>query len=284
MIRYLFYTFLFFSSYLSAQRDSVIGGIKCHLISENSDTGSAWIQKVIVKKGKEKFNGTYFEFYPGGKLKAKGYYKNGKRYQKWIRYYADGKKSEEGYFDKGEKSDLWITYYENGQISWKGSFFKDIRSGFWRYYYEDGKLKGMTRYRIKTEKINRKPKEGDKKKKGMSVKTNVEFIYTVSPADSLVEYYPDGKLKTRIIYGKEGGLNGAFDSYYENGKSNVHGEYTAGKKSGQWNYYCENEKIFRYEKYSVGNDNPEVIQGTDTCTSVEECLPWMKWEVEIITK
>jgi antitoxin component YwqK of YwqJK toxin-antitoxin module len=268
-MRYLFLGLLFLSTTLFAQRDSLINGIKCHLVSENKDTGTAWIQQKLVKKGVTKFRGTYYEFYPGGKLKAKGYYKNGKRTEKWIRYYSSGKKAEEGYFDAGYKSDLWMTYYESGQLSWKGNFFKNIRSGYWRYYYEDGKLKAMTRYRIKTDKVIKKAK---KKSKGVSFKVNKEFQYRVSPADSLVEYYPDGKLRTRIIYGKEGGLNGDADFYYENGKLNKHGKYIDGKLSGDWVRYCTSGAVF----IPNTNTNPDVI------CFYEELNPWLKWEVEVI--
>lgn len=286
-MRYIFFCFLFSSSALFAQRDSVINGIKCHLISEHPDTGSAWIQKKIVKKSKAKaadggavyvtkFSGVYFEVYPGGKLKAKGYFKKGKRNEKWIRYYPSGQKKEEGYFDDGYKSDLWMTYYENGKISWKGNFFKNMRSGFWRYFYESGQLKSMTRYRIKAESIAKKPKE---KAKGWSLRVNREITYSISPADSLVEYYPDGKLRTRILYGKEGGLNGSIDLYYPDGKHNLQGQYTNGKESGVWTWYCSDGTKKKTMDYSTAAP----AAGTfGVVCDAEIITPWMKWEVERI--
>jgi antitoxin component YwqK of YwqJK toxin-antitoxin module len=287
-MRYLLFCFLFFSSPIFAQRDSVINGINCHLISENPDTGSAWIQKKIVKKSKAKaadgaaifvtkFSGVYFEVYPGGKLKAKGYFKRGKRNEKWIRYYLNGQKKEEGYFDGGYKSDLWMTYYESGKMSWKGNFYKNMRAGFWRYFYESGQLKSMTRYRIKTESIAKRPKT---KTKGWSFLTSREITYSISPADSLVEYYPDGKLRTRIIYGKDGGLNGAVDFYYPDGKHNLRGQYTNGKESGTWVWYCTDGVQKKTIDYSAAA--PADAAFGVVCT-YEAITPWMKWQVEMIT-
>ncbi|MDQ3108629.1 MAG: hypothetical protein M3R17_01935 [Bacteroidota bacterium] len=278
-MRILLFGLLFISSSLFAQRDSVINGIKCHLISESTDTGTAWIQQKVVRKGVTKFNGVCFEIYPGGKLKAKGYYKRGKRTGKWQRFYSSGIKAEEGYFDAGYKTELWMMYFESGKLSWKGNFYKNMRSGIWRYFYEDGKLKAMTRYRIKTESITKKPKEGAKK--GMSIRVNREISYSISPADSLVEYYPDGKLRTKIIYGKEGGLTGTYDVYYANGKKNTQGEFLNGKRSGDWQYYCEDGVVYKYVNYSLVNE-PKAGQGSDAC-AYTEMLPWLKWEIEFIT-
>ncbi len=278
MIRNFLITFLFLTYGLFAQRDTVINKMKCHLISDNKDTGTVWIQKKSVNKGIEKLNGSYFEFYPGGQLKAKGFYKNGKSNDKWLRYYKNGKLSEEGYFDKGLKSDYWATYFESGQMSWKGNYFKNMRSGVWRYFYEDGKLKAMTRYRIKTESIKRKAKPGEK---GISAKANVEIHYHISPADSIVEYYPDGKLRTRILYGNEGGLVGDIDFYYEDGSKNMHGKYIQGKKTSSWEWFCPNGMVYKSEKYTLGSDIPEIKQSADVCT-FKEIIPWMKWQEEII--
>jgi antitoxin component YwqK of YwqJK toxin-antitoxin module len=275
-MRNLLFVFLLLSSPAFAQRDSIISKIKCHLISE-SDTGTAWIQTIVVKKGVKKYYGTYFEFYPDGKLKAKGYYKKGKRTEKWMRYYSNGQIKEEGYFDGGYKTELWKTYYESGKMSWKGNFFKNMRSGIWRYFYEDGTVKGMTRYRIKTESVAKKAKSGST---GRSFRVNREITYSISPADSLVEYYPDGKLRTRIIYGKEGGLTGDIDLYYADGKRNMHGKYLNAQKTGDWTYYCMNGAVFKTEHYPR---SPIAQLDNIADCFYDKITPWMKWEVELIT-
>jgi antitoxin component YwqK of YwqJK toxin-antitoxin module len=275
-MRKLLIGLLFITSSLFAQRDTMVNRVKFHLIAD-SDTGTTWIQQKIVKKGVTKFNGVYYEFYPGGKLKAKGYYKRGKRTGKWLRYYQGGQKSEEGFFDAGFKTELWMTYYESGVMSWKGNFFKNMRSGYWRYFYEDGKLKAMTRYRVKAESVAKKPKSNVR---GMSIRVNREITYSISPADSLVEYYPDGKLRTRILYGKEGGLNGVFDFYYPDGKINFHGAYTNGKESGTWIWYCTDGIKQRSINYS--DANPANSEFGVICIH-EAITPWLKWEIETIT-
>lgn len=277
-MRGLLLVLVFISTILPAQRDTLVKGIKFHLISD-TDTGTSWIQFIKAnKKGETRFSGWYLEYYRDGKVKAKGHYKNGKRSDDWTRYYPGGQIAEKGFFDGGYKSDLWQSFYESGKIAWKGNFFKGIRSGFWRYYYENGQLKGMTRYRIHTEKTYKKPKE----KKGFSIKVNMEFTYSVSPADSLVEYYPDGKLRTRIIYGKEGGRNGAVDYYYENGQENMHGEYANGIQTGDWTWYCPDGSVSVRKKYQPDKKDPVEVKEESSCGySVME--PWMKWEVEKIT-
>lgn len=279
-MRYFLFGFLFFSSTLFAQRDSTINGIKCHLIAD-SDTGTCWIQKNVKTKKAAYFSGHYFEVFRDGKLKAKGFYKRGKRSNKWVFYYENGQKSVEGYYDEGLKSNLWMEYYMNGQLSWKGNFFKDMRSGFWRYYYENGVQKAMTRYLIKSSVVKG---EKVKKSKGSSLKPNVEIHYTISPCDSLVEYYPNGKLKVRILYGKEGGLNGTCDYYYENGSKNFEGAFANGKKIGTWNYFCADGSLFYnivFDASEVGNRSA-VNDKIDTKCNYVEVKPEMKWEVEFI--
>lgn len=261
-----------------SQRDSTINGIKCHLIAA-SDTGSSWIQQKVKTKKGEQFRGHYFEIFPDGKLKATGYYKKGKRNEKWIRYYKSGQKAEEGYFDAGYKSDLWKEYFPSGQLAWKGNFFRDIRSGFWRYYYENGVQKSMTRYVITTSRVMSKSKS---KENGRSIKANMEIQYTISPADSLVEYYPDGKLKIRISYGHKGGLNGVCDYYYGNGVKSFHGEYLNGKKFGIWKYFCADGMEMRwinYDQNEQGIFEARVFEPEYKC-GYYEIVPLMKWEIE----
>lgn len=279
MSRFLFtISFIAFSVAANSQRDSLINGIKCHLISVSSDTGTSWIQLKIKKKTGEQFNGVYFEIYPGGKIKSKGYYKKGKRDEKWISYYQDGQTKVEGFYDEGFKSELWKEYYPSGQMSWKGNFFKDMRSGFWRYYYENGIQKSMTRYVIKAFKVVGKPKPI---MKGSSIKTNIEIHYTISPADSLVEYYPDGKLKVRILYGHKGGLNGTCDYYYGNGVKSFHGQYLDGKEVGDWLYYCPDGKLFKFTRYTGVPNQADVRIETDQLCDITAVKPEMKWQKEI---
>ncbi|MCX6311789.1 MAG: hypothetical protein NT084_09145 [Bacteroidetes bacterium] len=277
MHRILFIVTLFLSISLFAQRDSIIGSINCHLISDSSDTGTSWIQQKIKRKSGEQFNGVYFEIYPDGKLKAKGYYKRGKRNEKWIRYYPSGQKSVEGYFDVGYKSDLWMEYYPSGQISWKGNFYKNMPSGFWRYFYENGIQKSMTRYLIKTSRVMGK---ATATAKGRSFKSNMETHYTISPADSLVEYYPDGKLKIRILYGHKGGLNGACDFYYANGVKSFHGQYLEGKEVGDWFYYCPDGKLFKFTRFTSVANQADVRIETDENCDVATIEPEMIWKTQ----
>jgi antitoxin component YwqK of YwqJK toxin-antitoxin module len=276
----LFILICCFTISLSAQRDTIIAGLKCHLYLDN-DTGTAWIQKVIVnKKTGKQFSGSYFEFYKSGRLKVKGYFKAGKRSDKWEGFYEDGNKFFTGYYDEGYKSDLWMKYFDAGVMSWKGSFFKDMRAGFWRYFYENGKLKMMTRYEIKTHiDKGEKVKDG----KGSSLQRNVKIYYTISPCDSLVEYYQDGTLKIKMAYGHHGGLNGKVEYFYPSGLKNLEGMYSEGKKTGTWNYFCLDGTIAKSFIYDEnGNIKSQTSNNPDATKCVYvEIQPQMLWLPEI---
>ncbi len=276
----LFFVVLFFNSFsISAQRDSILYGIRCYMVSESKDTGTVWIQQNIKTKHGLVFNGRYFELFANGKLKINGNYKKGARTGKWIGYYETGQKSFVGYYDNGLKSDLWMKYFPHGQLAWKGSFFKDMHAGFWRYYYENGLLKAMTRYLIKSRAVTGKKIA---KLNQFSFFPNLTYNYIISPADSLVEYYPDGKLKIRFLYGQSGGLNGICNSYYSTGKENFSGAYTNGQKSGLWNYYCSDGII--YQNIQFNTKTLPLISNTDSNAELHclylEILPEIKWEKE----
>jgi antitoxin component YwqK of YwqJK toxin-antitoxin module len=280
-MRPLFFILFFISVSAAAQRDTIIAGRRCHLIAD-SDTGTSWIQMTIhTKKFGDQFRGAYFEFYKSGRIKVQGFYKLGKRSDKWIGYYEDGNKSFEGYFSKGYKSDLWMEYFPGGHLSWKGNFFKNMRSGFWRYYYENGKLRSMTRYEIHTrvESVPAPPRS-----KGASIRVNKKIFYTITPCDSLVEYYQDGTLKIRFSYGHHGGLNGKVQYFYSNGAKNREGMYVDGKAAGVWKYFCTDGKEYKNVTYgSDGNAETSQLDNSEAkdCVYVE-IQPEMKWQPEEI--
>lgn len=67
-------------------------------------------------------------------------------------------------------------------------------------------------------------------------------------------FYENGKVETKGAY-RNGKLEGVYETYYENGKILCKGAYNNGKKQGLFEFYYDNEKV--WAKVTYGNDAEE---------------------------
>lgn len=67
-------------------------------------------------------------------------------------------------------------------------------------------------------------------------------------------YYENGKVQTKGAY-RNGKIEGVYETYYENGKIQCKGAYNNGKKQGLFEYYYDNEKV--WAKITYNNDDEE---------------------------
>lgn len=295
------------------KRDTIFDGTKYHFDFDADSSVSVWIQIL----GTDLFEGKYLETYPGGKIKCSGVYSKGNRVGLWNEYYANGnprahgnfKKGEmdglwkfyyesgkeysEGYNEEGYKVGLWKTYYENGQLLSQGQYFMHMNSGTWRWYYENtspndsvgrGKLKAQAHYIIKSDW--QKTKLGIGSNKYWDPKYHLPWMkrtWKSSPVDSLVEYYPDGKLRSRIIYDKHGNEEGSAEYYYPDarpndslgrGKLNRIEFYKNGKPVDCWKYYCEDGSLSRFQNMNNQQNACDLNQEVnEDCTYPGDILP-----------
>ncbi|GAB4298189.1 MAG: hypothetical protein Kow0068_22140 [Marinilabiliales bacterium] len=162
-------------------------------------------------------------FNDSGKLLAKGYYdSNGKKHGKWWYYYSSGNLKAEGNFVNGKRHGLWKFYYENGNIEQTGKYIYGKPDGQWQWFYENQKIKREENY-----------------KEGLQ--------------DSLcVEYDENGNILEKGYY-KEGLKDGYW--YYNVGDHIEEGNYFLGKREGKWKYYYSNGKLFFEGSFVQGEED-----------------------------
>ncbi len=73
-------------------------------------------------------------------------YKKDKKNKVWIEYYKTGKIKTKGYCKDGKKDGEWTEYYENGNLKSIGTYKDNEKEGTWIFYRENGKLKKVRRY------------------------------------------------------------------------------------------------------------------------------------------
>ena len=79
----------------------------------------------------------HIEYYPNGKIKEEGTYKDGEKDEKWTYWHENGQKKSEGTYKDGETDGLWTKWHENGQKKVEATFnnYKFIEAECWN---EDG--------------------------------------------------------------------------------------------------------------------------------------------------
>ena len=138
-----------------------------------------------------------------------------------------------------------IEYHKNGKIksigyTWKGGedVFLDNKNGRklgkWNYYFKDGTLRSKEVYNL----------------------------YTGFKSGEWVRYYPNGEIALITNYASQltteqrfeflsefGMKHGNTVAYYSNEKRRYSGQYTHGKKSGQWYYYKSDGTYYKTLNY-----------------------------------
>jgi len=185
---------------------------------------SYYLNGNIESKGQFENNetsGVWEFYYETGKLKMRGILFKSANLGLWEYFYESGEKSMEGIINGRNREGEWKMYYENGQIKELGNYKENKRIGLWTYYFEDGVKKGEIEY---TDDFGR-----------------------------FTEYYHSGKV---LAEGPKSGVKNAghWRYYAEDGTLQTEGDYSSGKKNGEWLTYFSSGKVSSKGKYV--NDEP----------------------------
>ena len=88
------------------------------------------------------------EYYGNGKIKIKGYLKNGQKHSLWSYFDRDGHLLVERYFSYGRPSNIWIWYdsHNHNNIE-RFEIYEDFRDdGKLTHFYRSGKIKQIKQY------------------------------------------------------------------------------------------------------------------------------------------
>jgi antitoxin component YwqK of YwqJK toxin-antitoxin module len=180
---------------------------------------------------------------------------NGLRRGNWTEYYPDGKLKAKGNYADDFKVGVWEFYHSNGSLEQTGSYDgKGKPVGEWQWFYDNGALLRVENYRnglndgLLTEKdeLGKIITSGDfidgkEEGKWMSVIGGIrsEGEYVDGMRNGLWKtFYSDGTLsfEGRFV---DDNPNGTHIFYYPNGKIREQGDYLMGLKNGEWRKFDE---------------------------------------------
>jgi antitoxin component YwqK of YwqJK toxin-antitoxin module len=84
------------------------------------------------------YSGDFFLKYDNGLMKAKGFYRFGKRHGQWYYYYPNGFLWSDGFLDNGKMNGPTKVYHENGKMYYEGEYKMDKAVGVWNFYDTSG--------------------------------------------------------------------------------------------------------------------------------------------------
>ncbi|MBI3134639.1 MAG: hypothetical protein HYZ14_08215 [Bacteroidetes bacterium] len=91
--------------------------------------------------------GEYFEYYPSGGVKIRGFHNDKlNREGLWISYYEEGTKWSESYYKDGKRDGHSLTFYPNGEIRYVGEYKNDQKTGTWTFYNQVGTITKEEKY------------------------------------------------------------------------------------------------------------------------------------------
>jgi antitoxin component YwqK of YwqJK toxin-antitoxin module len=107
-------------------------------IVETYADGTPKVVKYYTGEGREKTMVKEAFFYPDGKLRMEGEYKEGLKDGRWASFYNNGNNWSEGFYKLGINHGKTTTWHENGQKYYEGFYNEGKRSGIWKFWDESG--------------------------------------------------------------------------------------------------------------------------------------------------
>lgn len=199
------------------------------------------------------------DYYPSGKVKAVGSYKNNipdgvmREYSPEgtitaSKIFKDGVVVGDGIVDAmGVKQGAWKEYYDSGEIKGEGTYANGLRIGVWKYYHKNGKLEQSGKY-LKNEKPDGDWKWYHDNGNILREETFENGIET----GVMTEYNDTGAVvsKGEYVDGLEEGL-----WYYHYGDYTEEGTYKEGRRQGVWKAYYDTGVLLSTGNYF--DDNPD---------------------------
>ena len=191
--------------------------------------------------------GVWEFYYETGNLKMRGILRQNSNYGLWEYFYESGQKSMEGTIDGKLKEGEWKVFYESGDVKEVGNYVANKREGMWKTYFEDGTLRGEIEY---------KEDHGRYTEYFHSGKVMAEGPKSGARNVGRWRYYTEegGALQSEGDF-SNGKKNGEWKFYFASGKVSSLGQYKNDEPDGKWTYYFEDGKISSTGEYVEGKRN-----------------------------
>lgn len=183
--------------------------------------------------------------YKDGELIGEGVYdEKGYQQGKWKEYYPSGELRAEGEYIDGRRNGDWVFYHQNGKIEQKGKFLKGAKpSGNWVWYYESGNL-------LREEKFTAGLEEGTMTEYNDSGRLITKGDYVEGEKEGLW-MSEDGDVREEGNY-KNGQKDGIWKTHYKSGKLAFEGKFVDGTPDGKHTYYHDNGRLKEEGSYAMG--------------------------------
>jgi antitoxin component YwqK of YwqJK toxin-antitoxin module len=192
--------------------------------------------------------GTYTEFFPSGKVMAKGNresgvieregnYLNNKKEGEWKLYFPSGKLYAQGNYQQDVPVGYWYYYFDDGTLSSSGEFSNGDKVGVWKTMNKNGTVKSEATYQQGGGEIVEYHANGQVKAKGTlrngKRQGKWEFFYENGNKEGVCDYDDD---------------KGTYFGYYPDGKLQTKGMLEGDKKVGTWEIYEKDGSLSGYYK------------------------------------
>ncbi|NDA99198.1 MAG: hypothetical protein EBY31_08370, partial [Flavobacteriia bacterium] len=251
------------------------------LALEYDDTGvlkSKTTHKMILNGGHEHSSreGLYEDYHHNGKLKTRGYYKDGDPDGNWLVYNYLGQKSEEQFYQRNMKVSTWKGWHDNGKPRFEHLY--DTLSNF--IFHANKKEWNEAGLLVFERFIDRKGTGFEKKwaDNGTLIQ-HLELVNNTKIEGSEKNWYPNGQLKSYLNNLRN--ADTTYVSYFQNGKmEEIHlktkNELDQIISNKKWNEKGilisevnkksrpENEFIELYEFWATGKTKSHIYQLNET--------------------
>jgi len=242
-------------------------------------------------KDGEDIHGEVELYFPGGVLKEKLIYENGKRHGKGQSYhengavkmsytYADNKGNGEfrthyasGVLRESETykdhvlTDAYRYYHANGKPESEGQYVNGVPVGEWTHYYSNGNLKRKGTYNNAGKPVGewvyydeggvlseKRPFDDEGRRHGANIhyfRDKIHFINTYKKDMLVQSIFYDEDGKELGNYGRSDG-NFAVRNHFGTGQLQSEGSYRKGQNHGTWKFYNRFGKLINEYNYVDG--------------------------------
>jgi antitoxin component YwqK of YwqJK toxin-antitoxin module len=202
---------------------------------------------IVTEKGER--DGYWKEYYNDGLLRAEGKYSNDVKEGGWKYYYQSGSVEQEGIYAKGKPEGDWRWYYPGGEALREESYYNGLLDGIMTEYDEAGNVITKGEYIEGNEEGDWVYRIGNSETDG---------TYSAGEWNGLWKYYdiPADKTKEKVLRFEgrfiEDNPHGKHTYYWDNGNRKEEGEYSMGRKEGEWIYYNYDGTPFIVVSYKDG--------------------------------
>lgn len=194
--------------------------------------------------------------------------RNGLKQGKWKFFYPDGKVKTEGVYRDDKRNGYFKEYDEKGMLTDVSKYVNDIRQeevselvklDVRTDYYPDGKVKTRASYKGNTpEGIRREYAQTGEVVAAYTYKNGTLIGEGIVDDEGMrdgpwKEFYEDGQLRSEGVY-RNGNRIGKWRFYHPDGALEQEGNYNnQGNTNGLWKWYYANGLLLREENFLNGN-------------------------------